>query len=183
MTTTWLKHKRWSFQNIPQNIPYFLSAASTTARARNIDSQGFEIHLRHASFGKAAPEECECLGINLRDCVWIREVSIRLLSMPVMFARIIIPYPALEKSFRRIKHLDELSLGRYLFRLPEIKRGAFEIKLLQQGDFLFEKMVALKTYPAISSSDKLWARRSIFRKQQSTLLLTEVFLPKYSDVF
>lgn len=170
----WRNHKRC----IPIDIPYFLSATSTTERARRIDPKGFEIHLRHAGFERALPEEAICLKMDLRQIVWVREVNIYLLSIPVMFARAVVPYCALESQFRRIPFLENASLGAYLFDLPMIKRMPFEIKCFQEGDCLYDDLMAHED----SKPNALWARRSIFCLQ-SSLLLTEVFLPGYMQVF
>jgi chorismate-pyruvate lyase len=174
----WVNHNCRLLIDFPTNIPYFLDTNSTTERARAIDSTGFKIDLLCSCFEKPLPEEAHRLRIDLRHRVWVREVVISLLSFPIMFARAVVPYAALEDSFRRIKHLENESLGRYLFRLPNIQRESFDIKKLQQGDCMYEK--AMKY--AGNKKDVLWARRSIFRLR-SALLLTEVFLPEYSSVF
>lgn len=171
---TWQNHKRCT----SIDIPYFLSATSTTKRAHQIDPKGFEIHVRHAGFQKILPEEATCLKIDLRQIAWVREVHICLLSIPVMFARAVVPYPALENDFRRIQFLENSSLGHYLFHLPMIKRQPFEIKCFQEGDNLYDDLTACED----NKPNALWARRSVFYLQYS-LLLTEVFLPGYIQVF
>lgn len=166
-------------QSGPVDIPYFLDPQSTTDRALTIDPKGFEIYLMNNGFAKAMPEEYQCLGIDLQDIVWVREVELRLLARPVMLARAVISCAALEHSFNQIKYLGTQSLGYYLFRLPDIRRSPFEFKQLKQGNELYQRALP---YQGQNPSD-LWARRSVFSYQEEHLLLTEVFLPQYSQVF
>lgn len=173
---TWIIQKRWSFHDIPTDIPYFLDTKSTTRRARIIDPKGFKVNLLHAGLQKPMEDECFCLGISPRSYAWIREVELNLLSIPVMFARLVVPYFALESAFRRIKYLASQPLGPYLFKLPGITREPFQIKKLRRGEWFYERSRPVEKPAAI------WARRSVFRYKASPLLLTEVFLPPYSHI-
>lgn len=172
---TWKISKQWSFQDRPKDIPYFLDGKSTTQRAFTVDPEGFEINLQNAGLKTAMPDECLSLGISRTAYTFVREVELRLLSTPVMFARLVVPYFALETVFRQIKHLGNQSLGRYLFKLSGIQREPFEINKLSAGEPLYECMMP----PHSKKPAEVWARRSIFRYKKAPLLLTEVFLPEY----
>ena len=168
----------WSFQDIPIDIPYFLDTKSTTQRACQIDPKGFEINLLNNALDKAMPDEALSLGIALMSYTWVREVKLSLLSTPVMFARTVVPYFALETVFRQMKHLGNQSLGSYLFKLAGIKREPFKIKKIAHTEKLYERIMQ---HPR-KESPELWARRSVFRYKEAPLLLTEVFLPQYSHI-
>jgi len=183
---SWNTSKRWSFQQIPADIPYFLNAKSTTLRAHLIDPKGFKINLLNARLEKAMPDEALSLGIALRSYTWIREVELSLLSTPVMFARLVVPYFALETTFQPIKHLGNRPLGRYLFKCFGIKREPFKIKKISVEEKLYTQIMQYrescfgKTYQ--KKLPDLWARCSVFRYKKAPLLLTEVFLPQYSAI-
>lgn len=142
---------------------------STTQRAYAIDPKGFAVDVLTAGLGKPKLEECRALAMPSTSWAWVREVKLSVLSTPVMFARLIVPYPALEKTFRPIQYLGRRSLGHYLFKQHGIKREPFEFKRLKLDDWLYDRIVCQKP-------SELFARRSIFRYQGSALLLTEVFL-------
>ncbi len=138
---SWNTSKRWSFQQIPADIPYFLNAKSTTLRAHLINPKGFKINLLNARLEKAMPDEALSLGIALRSYTWIREVELSLLSTPVMFARLVVPYFALETTFQPIKHLGNRPLGRYLFKCFGIKREPFKIKKISVEEKLYTQIM------------------------------------------
>lgn len=176
---SWKTSRQWSSQDLPIDIPYFLDTKSTTQRALAIDAKGFEIDLQKVGLGKAMNDECLSLKISPRSYVFIREVNLLLLATPVMFARLVVPYCAIETVFRPIKQLGQQSLGSFLFKLAGITREPFKINRLSVGEALYERVMQChKTKPA-----QLWARRSIFRYKKASLLLTEVFLPEYSKIF
>ena len=106
---TWKIPKQWSAQERPSDIPYFLDAKSTTERAFMVDPEGFEIDVRNAGLKTAMPDECLSLGIARTAYTFVREVELRLLSTPVMLARLVVPYFALETVFRQIKQLGSQS--------------------------------------------------------------------------
>lgn len=175
---TWIIRKRWSFQETPPDLPYFLDAKSTTRRARSIDPKGFTVNVLHAGLQKPMTDECLRLGISPRSYTWVREVELNLLSTPIMFARLIVPYFVVENAFRRIKYLGNQTLGAYLFKLSGITREPFDVKKIRRGDGLHERIMSHQN----KKSAPLWARRSVFRYKALPLLLTEVFLPSYSHI-
>lgn len=175
----WLLREQCFSQKCLTNIPYFWDSHSTTARARTIDPKGFQVNLISAAFKKALPDEYQCLSLDPASAVWVREVELDLLSTPVMFARLIVPYSAITDVFHRIPYLGNQPLGRYLFRLCGITRKPFETKRLKKGDRLYENI----TQSQENKPSELWARRSIFTYQEERLLLTEIFLPEYSRIF
>jgi chorismate--pyruvate lyase len=175
----WLRREQCFSHYFLPNIPYFWDTRSTTARAHAIDPKGFQVSLICAGFEKALPEEYSCLHLEAGSMVWVREVELHLLSAPVMFARLAVPYSAITNVFQRIPYLGNHPLGGYLFRLGGITRKPFEIKCLQKGDRFYEKLTKFQENKPL----ELWARRSIFTYRGENLLLTEVFLPEYVRVF
>ncbi len=110
------------------------------------------------------PEPAEQASLNIppRQYAFIREVEIRHLQQPLMYARTVVPVRVLTGPERLLAHLGTRSLGSVLFSYPQLKRSPFEINTCH-----------LEAY----SSEPLWERQSLFTIKRKQLLLREVYLP------
>ena len=101
------------------------------------------------------PWESECELLQTQEFALVREVSIKSGEKCWMYARTIFTKAILEGELACLAHLENRPLGTILFKDPLLTRGEFEY---------------LSVYNA-------YARRSLFKKQEKSLLLTEVFMP------
>ena len=113
--------------------------------------------------------------IGVRACVQcvVREVSLNCGERPVVFAHSVVERHALRGAWRMLATLGTRSLGAALFADPLVKRFALRFLQLNRRHELYRRACRLLERPPAC----LWARRSLFVRRGSRLLVTEVFLP------
>lgn len=122
---------------------------------------------------KALPDEAALLGLELSQHVLNRDVLLMGNKQSVVFAHSVLPTSSLRGAWNGLGKLGNKPLGAALFANPRVKRSPLSYKKLSPHQVLFQKA-------AQHMSDKpayLWARRSVFRLNCATILVTEVFLP------
>ena len=117
----------------------------------------------------ATAHERHWLDLSFRNSVWVRDVLIGSGSRHWMLARSVFPWQSLRGTGREFIHLKNRSLGSVLFQHPALERTPFEFFQLPPPGLWANMGQPLKT--------SVWARRSLFHLQQTTVLLTEAFLP------
>lgn len=111
-------------------------------------------------------DECQALDVPPDSPGWVREVLLQGKGQAWVFARSVAARTALESSGFDLQHLGNRSLGELLF----------SDRAFQRGELQASPYPAAWLPPALRAAD-LWARRSCFRRDALTLLVTEVFLP------
>jgi chorismate--pyruvate lyase len=110
--------------------------------------------------------ECELLGLASHDVAFIREVSIGNSDQVWLYGRTVVPKAMLNHK-KELSSLENRSLGSVLFQDPDIKRDAFEFVYAEPS----------KLWQGCFPMIEQWIRRSLFHLHDSSLLLTEVFMP------
>lgn len=155
----------WSVRNHYQSfaLPYawrswLFDTGSLTARLKALKPGQFRVQVLKQYY--AAPTRVEQtemqLGVNQK--VWVREVILFLADTAVVYARTAIPLHTLSGNEKRLQHLGNSSLGGYLFRQPQLKRGQLKVSHCQSNDL-----------------DLTWARRSVFYLGKKPLMVSEAF--------
>lgn len=127
-------------------------------------------------FAKPIVDEAALLHVPARKIALIREVLLFGGGQPVVFAHSVLPRASLRGSWSALGRLGNKPLGTALFTNPKVKRAPLSYKKLSPHQVLYQKAVQhLTDKPAC-----LWARRSVFRLNCATILVTEVFLPNLS---
>ncbi|WP_372965219.1 chorismate lyase [Marinobacter sp.] len=121
----------------------------------------FHVEVIQEGFSEPSSEEARRLSIPPRQLAWIREVRLCGDGQPWVLARTIIPLSCLEGRGRRLLNLGNKPLGAYLFSNQEWTRGPLETGLCQPHD----------------STQPLLARRSLFHRRGSSLMVCEYLLP------
>ncbi len=142
---------------------WLLDTGSLTERLEAISTQ-FSVEL--LGQGKLPLDRSEKLLLNSEDTEqWqIREVILYGDGVPWVFARSVLPVELCSTS---LANLGNKPLGKRIFNDPSFLRSEFEV-----GE--------LKTHPLTqrSSNDQtLYARRSLFTFDGSSVLVAEAFLP------
>lgn len=129
----------------------------------------------------ATPEEAQPLGLNTMSPVWIREIVMSVDHVECVVARSVTPLQASHGFWQGMRRLRSRPLADILYDNPEITRSSFELACLNRQTALYRT-----AYPFTQKSlAELWphpallARRSVFSRQNTPLLVTECFLPEF----
>lgn len=121
-------------------------------------------------------DEFSEVGLARRIQVQQREVLLQCDGRPVVFAHTIVPLDATTSDWPFFGTLGERSLGTTLFGDPRVQRGRLQFARLQMQHPLARR--ARATIGAMGAQQgPLYARRCLYRRCQSSLLVTELFLP------
>jgi len=149
---------------------WLLDEGSLTARLVK-ESQGhFAVQRLRQAWQVPALNERQMLGLHTREVALVREVFLLCHGQPWVYARSILPHRSLSGPLRFLRHLNNRSLGSFLFKNPHLQRHAFEICALD------------KSSPSIpiTLEHSIYGRRSVFTLQERPLLVSEFFLPACS---
>jgi chorismate--pyruvate lyase len=134
---------------------------------------GFRVRLLCQGWGPAHRDEYPTLGLVSPARVWVREVLLMQGDLPLVYAHSVIARPALRRGFTALRRQGSRPLGATLFADPRIARGPILVAEVDRRHPLWRK--AAHVLPDLPP--RLWARRSVFRRGQAKLLVTELFLP------
>ncbi|WP_394777929.1 chorismate--pyruvate lyase family protein [Undibacterium sp.] len=121
------------------------------------------------------------LGLARRMRVHERQVLLCCDGRPLVYAHTVVPLTATASAWPLFHGLGEKSLGTTLFNDPLVRRGALSYARLRVAHPLARRMQAL----GLESDEghQSWlARRSVFTRKGSCLLVTEVFLPAVMEL-
>jgi chorismate lyase len=133
----------------------------------------FKVQPVAVQFARPIVDEAASLNVPAHKIALIREVLLFGGGQPVVFAHSVLPKSSLRGAWSGLGKLGNKPLGAALFANPKVKRAPLSYKKLAPHHVLYQKA-------AQHLSDKptyLWARRSVFRLNCATILVTEVFLP------
>lgn len=156
---------------------WLVDKGSLTRRLQNVSSN-FAVHPVIAGRHKPLPDESEMLGLQPRQRTLIREVYLFCNHEPVVFAHSVLPYKSLRGAWARLGKLGSKPLGAMLFSNPGVSRTRLEFKKLSRQHPLHRRAVA----DLEIESGELWARRSVFFLKNSSILVTEIFLPQVTSL-
>jgi chorismate--pyruvate lyase len=126
------------------------------------------------------PDEFAALGLPGRATVVERDVLLRCDEVAVVYAHTVLPLSATASQWPRFAALGNKSLGSTLFLDPLVTRGNLQYAQLRTSHPLMRRIRSLHLLPTHIS--RLFARRSLFTRHGSSLLVTEVFLPGLSTL-
>jgi chorismate--pyruvate lyase len=118
------------------------------------------------------------LGLGGRQLAVTREVFLYCGETPVVFAHSVVHRDGLVGAWRWLGTLGARPLGAALFSDPTIARSPLAFRRIGSHHRLFPRATARLASPPVA----LWARRSVFLREDSPLLVTEVFLPGILDL-
>ncbi|MFJ3486122.1 chorismate--pyruvate lyase family protein [Pseudomonas sp. NPDC090202] len=152
-------HRDWLFDR-----------SSLTRRLRKLSDGEFQVIPLCETEGPILPEECRALGLQPGSTGWIREVYLVGFGRPWVYARSVIDHRDVEASDSALLQLGNAPLGSLLFGEKPYKRSEIEVCRYHDDGQSDSRSV----YP-------LWARRSVFSRGQSRVLVHEMFLPALWD--
>lgn len=146
---------------------------SLTARLQAASSD-FAVRVIRQELGSPNEDEAEVIGVRKGQRAWVREVVLLCDGLPVVFAHSVTPESAIHGAWRVIVDVGGKSLGSALFNDFEVARSVMQYCLISESHPLYlqaSSCLGKFTIP-------LWARRSCFVREQTPLLVTEMFLPQ-----
>ena len=154
--------------NLPY-IPWLRDRGSLTERIRG---QGtFAVQLLRQKLARPTRDEAQVLGVKAGTLVRVREVALLCNGKAVVFAHTVLPCHPRGPLTRWLARIGTRSLGSLLFADPGFSRGEINCRRLDQRHPLF-----LPAIEVLGGAPKhLWARRSLFRFGQQSVLVTEVY--------
>jgi len=129
----------------------------------------------------AQPDEAYRLGIHTRAPVWIREIVMDIGKIECVVARSVTPLTASHGVWQGVRKLRSRPLADILYGDVSIVRSDFEVAQLLRQTPLYQ--TAKRTLKEQQGENPrcypLLARRSVFWRQGSPLLVAECFLPEF----
>ncbi len=128
----------------------------------------------HQGPGLPHYDERPPLALKPRRLSLIRDVLLTCAGRPLIYAHSVIPTAGLAGPWRRLTRLGNRPLGEALFADPLVRRHPLQYRRLDGRHPLYRAAIEhLTVKPAA-----LWARRSVFVRDDHPILVTEVFLPE-----
>jgi chorismate--pyruvate lyase len=158
----------------PQVLDWLKNRQSLTSRLVACCEQ-FQVQRLHQQSSQCLSDEVAVMNLSRHRKVMERDVLLRCNGVPVVYAHTILPRSANATQWPLFASLGNRSLGTTLFDDPLVARGALQFSLLHATHPLMQRIAKLDLLGTAASS--LYARRSLFTRRGSSLLVTEVFLP------
>lgn len=174
--TTTSRSERWHDFNqlfhrrAPRSLlPWLLAEGSLTQLLIKASAGDFRVQRIEQDWGRPTRSEARLLGLPEGRRALIREVILWGRGEPWVYGRSILPVSTLSGDLRRLRRLQNSSLGALLFTYPQLRREPFQLAVVDGN-----------TLPGPArSAETLWGRRSRFELRQRALIVSEVFLPAF----
>ena len=126
-------------------------------------------------------DEAYRLGVPALTPVWNREIVMSINGMNCVAARSVTTLKASHGVWQGMRRLRSRPLADILYDSVTIKRSNFEIALLNRQTPLYRTVLNMDidSNKSIYSLNALLARRSVFWRQKTPLLVAECFLPAF----
>jgi chorismate lyase len=150
-------------------LPWLLAEGSLTRLLVRAADGDFRVQRIHQGWGRPTRSEARLLGLAAGRRALIREVVLWGRGEPWVFGRSILPVATLSGDLRRLRKLQNSSLGALLFSYPQLQRAPFQLAAIDG-----------MTLPEPARNEALlWGRRSRFELRGRALIVSEVFLPAF----
>jgi chorismate lyase len=143
--------------------------------------QQFRVQRLYQGRAMVLRDEFAMLGLSRRQQVIEREVVLHCDEHAVVYAHTVLALSANASQWPLFASLGNRSLGTTLFNDPLVARGDLSYARLRASHPLMQRIGALGL--KLEACAHLYARRSLFRRKSSCLLVTEVFLPSLSAIW
>jgi chorismate--pyruvate lyase len=151
----------------------WLAAPGSLTRRIQARCPGFSVRLIAQQARRATREERFLGAWSASKRAVVREVCLCCGETPLVFAHSVVRRRDLRGPWRGLARLGSRPLGAALFADPLVRRGPLRFRRLSPRSELHARAQAALGAPL----PPLWARRSVFVRRGSPILVTEVFLP------
>jgi chorismate--pyruvate lyase len=150
-------------------LPWLLAEGSLTRLLIDASGGDFRVQRIGQRWQRPTLSEARLLGLAPGRRALVREVILWGCGEPWVYGRSILPLQTLNGDLRRLRRLQNSSLGALLFSYPQLHREPFQLAAIDGA-----------TLPApIRCAAALWGRRSRFELKQRALIVSEIFLPAF----
>ncbi len=149
--------------------PWLLAEGSLTKMLVAVSGGDFRVERIAQDWRRPSLSEARLLGIAADQLCLVREVILWGCGEPWVYARSIMPARSLSGDLRRLRRLQNSSLGTLLFRYPQLHRTPFQLAPIN-GNSLPSRL---------RYDTELWGRRSRFELRRRALIVSEIFLPAF----
>lgn len=152
---------------LPEKLKFWMcDKGSLTTSLRSISENNFEVEVINQ--GKTLPcwHERKILKSLPNVVAVIREVNLKLHGVPVIYARSVIPLELALPGRFGLNNLGTTPLGHLLFRDGRIRNSRRE----------FTKITKTSNLP-----DEVFGRRTPYEYRNSSILVSEFFLPSFNQ--
>lgn len=122
---------------------------------------------------KPIHDEAALLNLSADKFALVRDVLLRDGGQAIVYAHSVLPRRSLRGVWHALGQLGNKPLGATLFANQKVKRTALSYKKLSSNHMLFQQA----SQHLIIKPPYLWARRSVFSLNCTSIMVTEVFLP------
>lgn len=151
---------------------WLLDESSLTARLLRVHHGDFRVQLLRQEWQNPRASERRLLNLRTRERVLAREVVLWGGGEPRVYARSVIPATSLRGRLRKLRALEEGSLGAMLFQDRSLRRGSYELARFDGDSPCLPEN--------LHSKECLWGRRSRFSLIGRPLMVSEIFLPAFT---
>lgn len=130
----------------------------------------------------AQPDEAYRLGLSVQAPVWVREIVMKVEQTECVVARSVTPLHASHGVWQGVRRLQSRPLADILYDDVAILRSDFEVARLSRQIPLYQTANRTLSHSSVRyalSQQALLARRSVFWRQNTPLLVAECFLPEF----
>ena len=152
--------------------PWLTDRGSLTQRIQT-HCRDFRVDVVFQGLRRPEHDEATLVARGEHDPVLVREVYLYADDVPVVFAHSVARWRDVHGVWRALAGLGNRSLGSRLFSDARVQRCPLHQRRLAARHPLHRR--AVTAVPGLVAP--LWARRSLFLRNNSPILVTEVFLP------
>jgi chorismate--pyruvate lyase len=156
---------------------WLIDRGSLTERLRE-RCREFAVEVTRQGAGEPCRDERGLIGVRPGERALVREVRLVCDGRPMVFAHSVLDRTGLRGPWRMLSGLGSRPLGAALFADPRTRRYPLRFAQLTARHPLYGPACAA----ARERPRSLWARRSLFVAGASPLLVTEVFLPRLTEL-
>jgi len=164
----------------PPNLREWLTLGTSLTTTLRERSNHFTVRKLHQHLAFPLPDECDVLNLPHHEQVHEREVLLYCDGAPVVFAHTVMPFLNAHADWPAFHDLGEQSLGALLFDDPLVTRGDLQFTHLPSKHLLQQRIYS--ALPSEQIESRLHARRCLFQRNHSRMLVTEVFLPSIAKL-
>jgi len=158
----------------PHQKHWLTLGGSLTAHLRMLGA--VEVRVTREAVGLPWPDEREALKLASRERAWIREVVLAVDGVPCVAAHSVTPLNASVGVWQGIRRLRARPLAELLYGDVSVTRSTLSSRRINARHPLYE-LGAAQVSGCLPHG--FVARRSVFERQQSPLMVTECLLPAF----
>lgn len=178
MKTHWKPEKLLSRISREHRLQSWLKDDRSLTHKLRLFCPELKVEVLNEAQQKPLREESEHLRLSVNQQCWVRSVLLKCQGTALIYARTVIPRLDSNNPWHKLQELGNQPLGEILFDPQQTK--------IHRSEFIYARM-KLADLPYLNEMPDRelvtgYARQSVFEQHQAPLLLTEVFLPGFTEI-